>query len=63
VGLWPWLDSELIGDNMSLDKFVTMYLDWVNNFISVQRFADHYQISVDTAWKIIEIGHSIGELK
>ncbi len=48
---------------MSLDKFVTMYLDWVNNFISVQRFADHYQISVDTAWKIIEIGHSIGELK
>ena len=48
---------------MSLDKFVTMYLDWVNNFLTVECFAEYYQISVDDAQKIIDIGRSIDKLK
>jgi hypothetical protein len=48
---------------MSLDKFVTMYLDWVNNFLTDECFAEYYQISVADAKKIIDIGRSIDKLK
>jgi hypothetical protein len=51
------------GIKMSLDKFVTMYLDWVNNFLTVECFAEYYQISVADAQKIIDIGRSIDKLK
>lgn len=48
---------------MSLDEFVTMYLDWVNNFLTVPCFAEHYRISVEDAQIIIDIGRSIDKLK
>jgi len=33
-----------------------MYLDWVNNFLSVSRFAEHYGIGTLAAKLIIDIG-------
>ena len=31
-----------------------MYLDWVNNFLTVARFAEYYGISKDKAYDIIQ---------
>ena len=36
-----------------------LYLDWFNNYLSVEVFAEHYQIAVEDAKKIISIGRSI----
>ncbi|UNY40497.1 hypothetical protein KLEP7_gp84 [Pseudaeromonas phage vB_PpeM_ KLEP7] len=44
---------------MSLDQFTKIYLDYVNNFISIKAFADHYGITREEAEKIIRIGGSI----
>ena len=48
---------------MSLDKFTEMYLDWVNNFLTVARFAEHYSISEEKALFIINTGRAIGGCK
>lgn len=48
---------------MSLDKFVAMYLDWVNNFLTVERFAEHYAISEEQANEIIKLGRTISHLQ
>lgn len=47
---------------MSLDKFVSMYLDYRNNFITIGAFADYYAINDKTAEKIIDIGRQISEI-
>ena len=33
-----------------------MYLDWVNNFLTVSAFAEHYEITKEEAIEIIEWG-------
>jgi len=40
-----------------------MYLDYVNNFLTVKKFAEHYNISVDKANRIIEKGKYYSEIK
>ena len=30
-----------------------MYLDWVNNFLTIEKFASYYDISIDEAKRII----------
>lgn len=47
---------------MSLDKFVSMYLDYRNNFLTVGAFADYYGISDKNAKRIIDIGRQISEI-
>jgi hypothetical protein len=44
---------------MTLDKFVSMYLDWRNNFLTVERFAEYYGITLESANFIIDTGRSI----
>ena len=48
---------------MSLDQFVKMYLDYVNNFISISAFADHYGITQHEAVDIIELGYQIRSME
>jgi hypothetical protein len=36
-----------------------MYLDYFNNFISTQRFAEYYDLSMDEAKTIIIVGRKI----
>ena len=48
---------------MTLDQFVKMYLDYVNNFISISAFADHYGITQHEAVDIIELGHQIRSME
>ena len=41
---------------MMKKKYKRMYLDWVNNFLTIGTFAKHYGISEKKAVKIILIG-------
>ena len=41
------------------DKYVELYLDYVNNFLTVERFAEYYNMSVDYANHVIEIGRKL----
>lgn len=34
-----------------------LYLDWVNNFLTVERFAEHYNMEERQAEEIIDLGH------
>jgi hypothetical protein len=47
---------------MTLDRFVEMYLDYLNNFLTVGAFADHYHITDADAREIIAIGRRIATL-
>ena len=40
------------------DQFADAYLDWWNNYLTVQRFADDYGLTVDHARMLIEIGRA-----
>lgn len=44
---------------MPLDQFTAMYLDWVNNFLTAEAFAEHYGITPDDADFIIGTGRAI----
>lgn len=41
------------------EKYRKMYLDYVNNFLTVEKFAEHYQIPVEKAKIIINTGKNI----
>ena len=38
------------------DALQAIYLDWWNNFLTVERFAEWYGLSVDAASELIEQG-------
>lgn len=40
-----------------------MYIDYANNFLSVYRFAEYYNIDEDKAFRVIEIGRKINHTK
>ena len=41
------------------NKIEAMYIDWSNNFLTIPKFADHYQINESVAERIINIGRLI----
>jgi hypothetical protein len=38
-----------------------MYLEYVNDFLSVSGFADHYDITIEKATRIINIGRKLNQ--
>ena len=44
---------------MTHQQKAVIYLDWVNNFISVEGFASYYDISIEVANKLIDEGREI----
>ena len=40
-----------------------MYLDYFNNFLSIERFAEYYNLSVTDADEIIKQGRTINKRK
>lgn len=40
---------------------VDMFLDYFNNFLSVEKFAEHYAIPEDLAKQIIKFGRHVHE--
>ena len=47
---------------MSLERFTELYLDYRNNFITVEAFAQHHGLSLATANSIITLGRAISAL-
>ena len=45
---------------MSFDQFTTLYLDYFNNFLTVEAFAAHHNLSLATANFIVDTGRAIG---
>lgn len=43
-------------NTITKDQVVAMYLDYVNNFLTVEAFADHYNLSHWQANKVINLG-------
>lgn len=44
---------------MALDEFVKLYLSYVNDFITIERFAEYYNLTLDKANFIVSTGRSI----
>jgi len=49
--------AELI--ELSDEEIINIYLDRVNNFLSMHKFAEHYGIDEIDAFYIIEIGRNL----
>lgn len=47
---------------MTIDRFTFLYLDYVNNFLSVAAFAEYYDITNADALVIIGLGRTIQDL-
>ena len=45
--------------NTALYKIETLYLDWINNFLTVKKFAEFYGITEKKALMLIDIGKAI----
>lgn len=43
------------------NKLVLIYLDWTNDFVSIDTFADYYNLDKSKAEKAIRIGRTINE--
>lgn len=37
-------------------RLTGLYLDWVNNFLTLARFAEYYDLDRDTAERVIRLG-------
>ena len=40
-------------------EIIEIYLDWVNNFISLEKFAEHYGLDEIDANYVIELGRNL----
>jgi len=52
------------GDNKALKTAYEEYLDfifmdWFNNFLTVERFAEYYNLKIEQAKKVIDTGREI----
>ena len=45
-----------------MQNIIDMYLDWTNNYLTLETFAEHNCISVDLASLIIKEGRILHEL-
>ncbi len=48
--------------DLTISKVQEMYLDRINNFLTDERFCEHYQISLPEGKLIIEKGAELHEL-
>lgn len=46
-------------DTEQQQRLVNTYLDWVNNFLTVEAFAEHYGLEVAAARIVIETGRNL----
>lgn len=43
----------------TIEYYKALYLDWFNNFITVERFAEYYEMPVKKARRIINKGFTL----
>lgn len=56
------IDIKTITVNDIQEKCLEIYLDFVNNFLTVDRCSEHYGISVDTCLRFIAVGKEYNEM-
>lgn len=47
---------------MALDQFVELYLDYRNNFLTVEAFASFHGLPLEWAKEIVECGRRISKI-
>ena len=52
------------GDNEALktaygEHLDFIFMDWFNNFLTVERFAEHYNLKIEEARKVIDAGREV----
>ena len=45
----------------SIDAIIGLYLDYANNFLTVENFAEYYGLTISEANQIINVGRDINE--
>jgi hypothetical protein len=48
-------------DIRPVEALQVIYLDWLNNFLTVDRFAEYYRMTPEAASELIEVCHSAHE--
>lgn len=43
------------------ENLIDVYLDWLNNFVTIPAFADYYGLSEEESKKVIDLGKKIHE--
>ena len=51
--------EDQVSDPVEDEKLAALYLDWVNNFLTLEKFASHYGLDVEDAGLMIHQGRSI----
>ena len=56
------------GDDKALkaayDEYLDfIFMDWFNNFLSVERFAEYYGLEIEQAEKVINVGRKIHDMR
>ena len=51
--------EDQVSDPVKDEKLTALYLDWVNNFLTLEKFASHYGLSVEDAGLVIHQGRII----
>lgn len=46
-----------------LEQAIKIYLYWRNNYLTVDKYAEHYNMNVETATAMIELGRQSFKLK
>jgi hypothetical protein len=44
---------------MSREQLTAVYLDWFNNFVSIDGYASHYGLTYDEALLLIEVARMV----
>ena len=47
---------EQLKNNIMKKQLIELYLDWVNNFVSLEGFASHYELTTEEANTLIDLG-------
>ena len=46
---------------MTREKLFNLYLDWVNNYLTIEKFAEHNGLYVDEALMLVELAQKCFE--
>jgi hypothetical protein len=46
---------------MTRESFHKVYLDWVNNYLTIEKFAEHYGLHINEAESLINLSKTIFE--
>lgn len=66
-GLIPWLNENDVGETSPWKDARTylteLYLDWLNNYLSVAKFAEHNGITEAQAMSLLDVARSVFNTK